>query len=167
MFEYVLIAVDLDGVVAIEDRDKYFAAKAEGVSALRNYYKTLKPDLSVIKVLTKIKELYPWVCFNIYTARQNDLADIKQITLDWLEANVPRHLFFKVVFTKFAWKYEVLRDGCHILIDNDIVHLSRLPFINRIAYKSFFRENKSPFLNCIISDYPGSLYNEILWMLSK
>lgn len=146
----LLVGVDLDGPIALEDRDKYFEAKAAGISALRHYYINLGVNQTMVDGLREYKRKKPWVIFRIYTARKNDVPDIKDITHEWIVKHKLGDLFSDIVFTRWAWKIETVLDGCHILIDNDIIHLSRLPFIERIAYKPFFRDNKLPLLDCHI-----------------
>lgn len=143
-----LVGVDLDGVIALEDRDRYFQAKAEGVSALRHYYKTLKPNVELIQALKQAKYDNPYVRYNLYTARKNDLPEMQSLTIEWLSQHNAYHLFDEIIFTRWAWKWEVLRDACRAHIDNDHVMLSRLPFIERILYNPFVREGKSIWFTC-------------------
>lgn len=131
----ILIGIDLDGVILLEDRVKYYEAKSSGVSALRNYYDNLKPDYDLLKELVRH---WPDFQYNIYTARKWDLTDLKERTLYQLKELDIKRLFNKIVFTTFRYKVpEVLYDGCAAMIDNDYDNLSKIPFIKRYAYKPY------------------------------
>jgi hypothetical protein len=131
-----LIGLDLDGVLALENRDHYFKAKAEGHTALRTYYRGLRPNELLMRKLFDFNTLFE---YKIFTARQNDLQDIKDITVGWAYKHCshinPDGWPPEIVFTKFKWKaLEVYKHGCAALIDNDLANLSRVPFIKRYAY---------------------------------
>lgn len=138
-----LIALDLDGVLALENRSEYYQAKAEGVSALRNYYLSLKPNTQLINNLIDINTMFE---YRIFTARKSDLPDIKSITVDWV-FKYCRHLNGNawppdITFTKFRWKApEVYFWGAKALIDNDIDNLSAVPFIKRYGYNIYLPNN--------------------------
>jgi hypothetical protein len=132
-----LIGVDLDGVIALEDYEAYIKAKAEGISALRNYYKTLKPNTAFVAELQRNAHKYR---YRIYTARKDDLPDIKDITIQWLQQNNIYDLFYGVVFTGNAWKWPwLIKDRVVAHIDNDYSNLKWCPFMYRLMYNHFVR----------------------------
>ncbi len=132
-----LIGLDLDGVVAIEDRDKYFKCKSEGISSLHNYYDNLVPDYELIREVFNNLDKYR---FNIYTARKNDIPNIQYITKNWLCKQGLNYLVDKTVFTKFRWKLpELILNNAIALIDNDWDNLSKCWGKQRIAYKPYFK----------------------------
>jgi len=134
-----LVGIDLDGVVALEDYNAYHKAKAEGVSVLRQYYKTLKVNEAFV---TELQRNYHRYRFIIVTARRDDVPDIKQITLDWLKEHRLDALFIDVVFTGNAWKWPWLMwHGVIAHIDNDYSNLKWCPFMYRLSYHSFPRHN--------------------------
>ncbi len=139
-----LIGVDLDGVIAKEDRVKYFIAKAEGASSLLHYYKNLKPDKEFVNQLYLNRHKYD---YEIFTARKDDLPNIKNLTHSWLMDNDLIDLLGWGTFTKWRWKGpELYFYGVKAHIDNDYDNLARLPFIHRLAYKSYSRSNYSKLL---------------------
>ena len=134
-----LVGIDLDGVVALEDYNAYMKAKAEGASALRNYYQTLKVNEAFV---TELQKNYHRYRFIIVTARRDDVPDIKQITLDWLKEHRLDALFIDVVFTGNAWKWPwLIKDRVVAHIDNDYSNLKWCPFMYRLAYNHFVRHN--------------------------
>ncbi len=135
-----LIGIDLDGVIAVENRVKYFIAKAEGQSSLLNYYQNLKVDCALINQLYDNRHRYR---YKIFTARKDDLPNMKVITHIWLAENNLVDLLGWPVYTKFRWKGpELYRHGITAHIDNDYDNLCRLPFIHRIAYKAYSKSGK-------------------------
>lgn len=165
-----LIGVDLDGVIAIEDYDAYVKAKVDGVSALRNYYRTLKPNYKFIEHLEKNKYRYRYV---IITARKDDLEDIKDITIQWLIDNNIETLFWSIIFTGNSWKWPwLISQHIWTLIDNDFNNLTWCPFINRIHYNSFYRNRWfdkfnlfTKFEPVIKFEHPELVFDFILWYI--
>jgi len=134
-----LIGVDLDGVIAIEDYNAYRKAKAEGASALRHYYQTLKVNEAFV---TQLQLNFHKYRYRIYTARKDDLPDIQNITLQWLKQNRLDGLFYGVVFTGNAWKWPwLIWDRVVAHIDNDYSNLKWCPFMYRLCYNPFIRHN--------------------------
>ena len=134
-----LVGIDLDGVVALEDYNAYHKAKAEGTSALRNYYQTLKVNEAFV---TELQKNYHKYRFRIYTARKDDRPDIQNITLQWLKQHNRDALFYGVVFTGNAWKWPwLIKDRVVAHIDNDYSNLKWCPFMYRLAYNHFVRHN--------------------------
>ncbi len=132
-----LIGLDLDGVVAIEDREKYFKAKSEGISSLRDYYDNLTLDYELIRCVFDNIDKYT---FNIYTARKGGIDNIKYTTQRWLRKHALNYLINKVVYTTFRWKApELYWDGAVALVDNDWDNLRYCWGKHRIAYRPYFR----------------------------
>lgn len=145
-----LIGVDLDGVIALEGYDAYMKAKAEGSSALRHYYQTLKVNDAFV---TQLQLNFHRYRYRIYTARKDDLPDIQEITYKWLAINNLMGLFYGVVFTGNAWKWPwLIKDRVVAHIDNDYSNLKWCPFMYRIAYNLFERHNW--FYNNIAPPWP-------------
>lgn len=133
-----LIGVDLDGVIALENSAAYFAAKEAGISALRNYFKTLVPNELFI---TQLQLNWHKYRYKIYTARRNDLPDIESITYEWLAEHNLMPLFEGIVFTGNHWKWPwLIKDWVFAHIDNDATHLRWYPWMWRILYNPFTQD---------------------------
>jgi hypothetical protein len=147
-----LIGFDLDGVLAVEDNDKYKQARANGLSAIKHYYENMQPD-KFVTTLVESLALTPNYKLHLYTARSNKYhPELKAITVNWLTRYDLLQYFDAIVFTQFRWKYEVMLDRCQAMFDNDIVMLSRLFGVKRIAYKPFKRPGRMWFPCTIIHD---------------
>lgn len=135
LFKKPLIGIDLDGVIAIENNEKYLQAKyhddeVKRVTWLYEYYHYLPPNKYLIDKLIENKDKYD---FRIYTARRSDYKTIVDDTRKWLDK--VRLDFVPVTHTRFAWKApELLRDRVDVMIDNNWRMLRWVPFIPKLVY---------------------------------
>jgi len=130
-----LVGIDLDGVIAIEDNHRYFKAKSEGVSSLVNYYSSLKPNIEIIQGMNNLSNK---MNFRIYTARNNDLPHIKEVTFEWL---CKQGVYVDVIHTMSAWKApELLAHRVDAMVDNRHDMLKLVPWINKYVYTTNLKD---------------------------
>lgn len=157
-----LVGLDLDGVIAIEDREKYFQARAGGVKSLLDYYLNIQPDREFLNQAAAHSDLFR---YHIYTARKDDIPEIQRITNNWLfywSADYPC-LDLGITFTQWRWKApELLWHGASAMVDNDISTLNLVPFIHKLAYKPYYRSPIVRNLLAVTSNNPAEIFDKLI-----
>lgn len=163
------IGIDLDGVIALENRPEYHTVRNISIAykdptILQDYMRNLKPNDEMVNMMAALRDKYQW---RIYTARRKHCLDINSITYEWLRQHKIMPLVSSVTFTPSYKGFHVLNDGCVAMIDNNLVELARIPFIKRYAYQPYDTKEwcnsvfTSP-LDCHLIKYIEELYAHLL-----